>query len=142
MYTLPSWNKAYAGITWNRFVKVQGTMETLDELETLASQFKIQLYVDLGQSAPNPVLSTIHQFRDEYIAHIIDKRCPAGVCKKLLRYEINKDECRKCGLCARQCPVGAISGKIGKEAFQIDPDKCIRCGLCMKACHFKVVERK
>ena len=120
----------------------QGTMETLDELETLAMTIKDTALCGLGQSAPNPVLSTIHQFRDEYLAHIIDKRCPAGVCKKLLRYEINKDECRKCGLCARQCPVGAISGKIGKEAFQIDPDKCIRCGLCMKACHFKVVERK
>ena len=120
----------------------QGTMETLDELETLAMTIKDTALCGLGQSAPNPVLSTITQFRDEYIAHIVDKRCPAGVCKKLLRYEINKDECRKCGLCARQCPVGAISGKIGKEAFEIDPEKCIRCGLCMKACHFKVIERK
>ncbi len=120
----------------------QGTMETLDELETLAKTIQDTALCGLGQSAPNPVLSTIHQFRDEYLAHIIDKRCPAGVCKKLLRYEINKDECRKCGLCARQCPVGAISGKIGKEAFEIDPEKCIRCGLCMKACHFKVIERK
>lgn len=120
----------------------QGTMETLDELETLAMTIKDTALCGLGQSAPNPVLSTITQFRDEYIAHIVDKRCPAGVCKKLLRYEINKDECRKCGLCARQCPVGAISGKIGKEVFEIDPEKCIRCGLCMKACHFKVIERK
>lgn len=120
----------------------QGTMETLDELEILAMTIKDTALCGLGQSAPNPVLSTITQFRDEYIAHIVDKRCPAGVCKKLLRYEINKDECRKCGLCARQCPVGAISGKIGKETFEIDPEKCIRCGLCMKACHFKVIERK
>lgn len=120
----------------------QGTTETLDELEILAQTIKDTALCGLGQSAPNPVLSTLHQFRDEYIAHIDDKRCPAGVCKKLLRYEIDKDECRKCGLCARQCPVGAISGKIGKEAFEIDPEKCIRCGLCMKACHFKVIERK
>lgn len=120
----------------------QGTMETLDELETLALTIKDTALCGLGQSAPNPVLSTISQFKDEYLAHIVEKRCPAGVCKKLLRYEIDKDACRKCGLCARQCPVGAISGKIGKVAFEIDSDKCIRCGLCMKACHFKVIERK
>lgn len=120
----------------------EGTMETLDELETLAMTIKDTALCGLGQSAPNPVLSTIHQFRGEYIAHIVDKRCPAGVCKKLLRYEIDKDRCRKCGLCARQCPVGAISGKIGKVAFEIDPERCIRCGLCMKACHFNVIDRK
>ena len=90
----------------------------------------------------NPVLSTISQFRDEYIAHIVDKKCPAGVCKALLSYEIDADKCRKCGLCARQCPANAIDGELGKVAYHIDQDKCIKCGNCLKACHFNVISRK
>ena len=117
-------------------------METLDELETLAGTIKDTALCGLGQSAPNPVLSTISQFRDEYIAHIVDKKCPAGVCKALLSYEIEEDKCRKCGLCARQCPANAIDGQLGKVPYRIDQDKCIKCGNCLKACHFGVIIRK
>ncbi len=120
----------------------EGTMDTLDELESLAKTIKDTALCGLGQSAPNPVLSTINQFRDEYIAHIVDKKCPAGVCKALLSYEIDPDKCRKCGLCARQCPANAIEGKLGKEPYHIDQTKCIKCGNCMTACHFGVIERK
>lgn len=120
----------------------EGTMETLDELELLAHTIKDTALCGLGQSAPNPVLSTLSQFRDEYIAHIVDKKCPAGVCKALLSYEIDADKCRKCGLCARQCPANAIEGQLGKVPYHIDQDKCIKCGNCMTACHFGVIERK
>lgn len=120
----------------------KGTMGTLDELELLASTIQDTALCGLGQTAPNPVLSTIRQFRDEYLAHIIDKKCPAGVCKELLQYEIIEDKCRKCGLCAKQCPVGAISGELGKVPYVIDQEKCIKCGQCVKACHFNVIERK
>ena len=120
----------------------RGTMETLDELEVLATTIKDTALCGLGQSAPNPVLSTILQFRDEYIAHIIDKKCPAGVCKALLSYEIDEDKCRKCGLCARQCPANAIDGELGKVPYRIDQNKCIMCGNCMTACHFDVIVRK
>lgn len=120
----------------------RGTMETLDELEVLATTIKDTALCGLGQSAPNPVLSTILQFRDEYIAHIIDKKCPAGVCKALLSYEIDEDKCRKCGLCARQCPANAIDGELGKIPYRIDQNKCIKCGNCMTACHFDVIVRK
>ncbi len=120
----------------------KGTMETLDELELLASTIQDTALCGLGQTAPNPVLSTINQFRDEYIAHIVDKKCPAGVCKELLQYVIDEEKCRKCGLCAKQCPVGAIHGELGKVPYVIDQEKCIKCGQCIKACHFKVIERK
>ena len=120
----------------------RGTMETLDELEVLATTIKDTALCGLGQSAPNPVLSTILQFREEYIAHIIDKKCPAGVCKALLSYEIDEDKCRKCGLCARQCPANAIDGELGKVPYRIDQNKCIKCGNCMTACHFGVIVRK
>ena len=120
----------------------EGTLETLDELELLANTIKDTALCGLGQSAPNPVLSTLSQFRDEYLAHIIDKRCPAGVCKSLLSYHIDSDKCRKCGLCARQCPANAIDGKLGKVPYKINQDKCIKCGNCMTACHFNVIERK
>ena len=120
----------------------EGTMETLDELELLANTIKDTALCGLGQSAPNPVLSTLSQFRDEYLAHIVDKRCPAGVCKALLSYKIDTDKCRKCGLCARQCPANAIDGKLGKVPYKINQDKCIKCGNCMSACHFGAIERK
>lgn len=126
----------------NQICDGEGTLETLDELESLCYTIKETALCGLGQSAPNPVLSTLSQFRDEYIAHVVDKRCPAGVCKNLLRYEIDPDKCRKCGLCSRQCPVNAISGKVGKEVFHIDTEKCIKCGSCVTACHFNAIERK
>ena len=120
----------------------EGTMEMLNELETLAETIQNTALCGLGQSAPNPVLSTLSQFRDEYLAHIVDKRCPAGVCRNLLRYIIATEKCRKCGLCAKQCPVGAIHGELGKVPYTIDQEKCIRCGNCINACHFKAIERK
>jgi len=126
----------------NQICDGEGTLETLDELESLCYTIKETALCGLGQSAPNPVLSTLNQFRDEYIAHVVEKRCPAGVCKNLLRYEIDPDKCRKCGLCARQCPVNAISGKVGKEVFSIDTEKCIKCGSCVGACHFNAIQRK
>ena len=126
----------------NQICDGEGTLETLDELESLCYTIKETALCGLGQSAPNPVLSTLSQFREEYIAHVVDKRCPAGVCKNLLQYEIDPDKCRKCGLCARQCPVNAISGKVGKEVFSIDTEKCIKCGGCVGACHFNAIARK
>ena len=126
----------------NQICEGEGTLETLDELESLCYTIKETALCGLGQSAPNPVLSTLKMFRDEYIAHVVDKKCPAGVCKALLSYEINPDLCRKCGLCARQCPVSAISGRVGKEVYHIDPEKCIKCGSCVQACHFNAIERK
>ena len=126
----------------NQICEGEGTLETLDELDNLCYTIKETALCGLGQSAPNPVLSTLKMFRDEYIAHVVDKKCPAGVCKALLSYEINPDLCRKCGLCARQCPVSAISGRVGKEVYHIDPEKCIKCGSCVQACHFNAIERK
>lgn len=125
-----------------KICKGDGTMELLEELETLSHTIKDTALCGLGQSAPNPVLSTLEHFRDEYIAHIVDKKCPAGICKDLLNYEILEEKCRKCGLCARQCPVSAISGAVGKETYKIDQEKCIKCGNCMKACHFNAILRK
>ncbi len=119
----------------------EGTMEMLDEMEKLCYEIKDTALCGLGQTAPNPILSTLHHFRDEYIAHIKDKKCPAGVCKHLLTYSINPDKCRKCSMCARNCPVDAISGVAGKEVFKIDTDKCIKCGTCMSSCRFGAVER-
>ena len=128
--------------TLNDICEGKGTLETLDELETLCNTIKDTALCGLGQTAPNPVLSTLKQFRDEYVAHVVDKKCPAGVCKELLSYEIDEEKCRKCGLCAKQCPVGAISGELGKVPYSIDQEKCIKCGNCMNACHFNVIIRK
>ncbi len=118
-----------------------GEMEDLDKLEELANFIKSASLCGLGQTAPNPVLSTLRFFRDEYIAHIVDKRCPAGVCKKLLAYEIDPAKCKGCTLCARTCPVGAIAGKV-KEAHVIDKAKCIKCGACMEKCKFGAISKK
>lgn len=115
-----------------------GTMEDLDKMEKLCYYIKENALCGLGQTAPNPVLSTLHFFRDEYIAHVKDKKCPAGVCKKLLQYSIVEDKCRGCTACARVCPVGAISGKV-KEPHKIDTTKCIKCGACMEKCKFGAI---
>ena len=114
------------------------TMEDLDKMEELCYYIKENSLCGLGQTAPNPVLSTLHYFRDEYEAHVRDKRCPAGVCKKLLRYQIVADKCKGCTLCARNCPAGAITGTV-KEPHVIDPNKCIKCGVCMEKCRFGAI---
>lgn len=119
----------------------KGTLEDLDKLENLAEQIKKTALCGLGQTAPNPVLSTLRYFKDEYIAHIVEKRCPAGVCKSLLQYIILQDKCRGCGICQRNCPQGAISGKI-KGTFTIDPEKCIKCGICINKCPFNAIVKK
>ena len=128
-----------------KITKGQGTLEMLDEMEQLCHYIKANSLCGLGQTAPNPVLSTLHFFRDEYIAHVVDKKCPAGVCKDLLEYTIVKDSCMGCSLCSRKCPVGAISvtdyipeGK-KRPAFEIDHAKCIKCGACMDSCKFKAI---
>lgn len=120
----------------------KGTMEDLTALEELASSVKAGSLCGLGQTAPNPILSTLSHFRDEYIAHIVEKRCPAKVCKHLMQYVIDPNMCKKCSLCARQCPVNAIHGEVGKVPFQIDQSKCIKCGMCMSSCRFHAIEKK
>jgi NADH:ubiquinone oxidoreductase subunit F (NADH-binding)/(2Fe-2S) ferredoxin/NAD-dependent dihydropyrimidine dehydrogenase PreA subunit len=119
----------------------KGTMQTLTDLEALAIHVKDSSLCGLGQTAPNPVLSTLKHFKNEYLAHVIDKKCPAKVCKSLLDYSINAEACKKCGLCAKGCPTTAISGVLGKEPYVINASKCIRCGACVQNCPFGAVER-
>jgi NADP-reducing hydrogenase subunit HndC len=119
----------------------RGTLQTLTDLETLALHVKDSSLCGLGQTASNPVLSTLKHFKHEYLAHVIDKKCPAKVCKALLDYSIDKDLCKKCGLCAKGCPTTAISGVLGKEAYVVDAAKCIRCGACVQNCPFVAIER-
>ncbi|MBR6548684.1 MAG: NADH-quinone oxidoreductase subunit NuoF [Clostridia bacterium] len=113
----------------------------IEKLEELAMTIKATSLCGLGQTAPNPVLSTLRYFRDEYEAHIYEKRCPAGQCKKLAQYIIDADKCKGCSLCAKKCPVGAISGEI-KSPFTIDQDKCIKCGACIDSCKFNAIYKK
>lgn len=123
-----------------KIVNGKGTMEDLDTLEELAHIVQEGSLCGLGKSAPNPVLSTLKYFRDEYIAHIKDKKCPAGVCTAMQTYIIDAEKCKGCSKCARNCPVGAISGEI-KSPYKIDKEKCIKCGACMQGCPFKAIEK-
>ena len=118
----------------------RGTMEDLTTLEQLADMVKEMSLCGLGQTAPNPVLTTLRYFRDEYEAHIRDKRCPSHACTALLRYEIDPDKCKRCGLCAKNCPVNCISGS-RQEPYRIDQEKCIRCGTCFQKCPFGAIRK-
>ena len=119
----------------------RGTLEDIDKMEELCYYIKENALCGLGQTAPNPVLSTLRYFRDEYIEHVVDKRCPAGVCKKLITYKIDPVKCKGCTLCARNCPVDAIEGQV-KVAHSIDTSKCVKCGTCIDKCRFGAIYKE
>ena len=125
----------------NKITSGNGTLEDIDKMEELCYYIKENSLCGLGQTAPNPVLSTLKYYRDEYEAHVVEHRCPAGACKALTNYSIVADKCKGCTLCARNCPVGAISGSV-KQPHVIDTTKCIKCGVCMEKCKFGAVVRK
>jgi NADH:ubiquinone oxidoreductase subunit F (NADH-binding)/(2Fe-2S) ferredoxin/NAD-dependent dihydropyrimidine dehydrogenase PreA subunit len=128
-------------LTLQRITSGKGTMEDLDTLEELAVMVKECSLCGLGQTAPNPVLTTLRYFRDEYEAHIRDKKCPAKACSALIQYLVNPDICRKCGLCAKNCPVNCISGD-RQTPYVIDQSKCIKCGTCLEVCPFKAIRKE
>ena len=121
-----------------RITEGKGVPEDIEKLETLARDIKAAALCGLGQTAPNPVLSTLRYFRDEYMAHVIDKKCPAGVCKSMLKFKIDTDACKRCGICKKNCPTDAISGD-RETPFAIDQDKCVKCGVCIEKCPFKSI---
>lgn len=131
----------------DKIISGNGELEDIDRLEELANYIKSASLCGLGQTAPNPVLSTLRYFRDEYIAHIVEKRCPAGVCKKLVRFSIQPDVCIGCGKCAKNCPVDAITRtdyiapghKLA--SMQIDTKKCVKCGACISNCKFNAITK-
>ena len=125
----------------DKIISGNGELEDLDKMQELAMYIKSNSLCGLGQTAPNPVLSTLRYFKDEYIAHIVEKRCPAGVCKKLVRYRIVEENCKGCTACARTCPVGAISGTV-RNPHKIDPAKCIKCGACIQKCKFGAIVKE
>ena len=125
----------------DKITKGNGTLEDIDKLEELCHYIKQNSLCGLGQTAPNPVLATLKFFREEYVAHVKDKVCPAGVCKDLVSYTIEADKCKGCTKCARNCPVGAISGTI-KNPHEINQTACIKCGACISNCPFGAIVKK
>ena len=125
-----------------------GTLEDIDRLEELCNYIKANSLCGLGQTAPNPVLATLKFFREEYIAHVVDKKCPAGVCKSLLVYAIEQDKCIGCGKCARNCPVDAlvktdyVAPGHKLPSYTINTEKCIKCGACVAGCKFNAIIKK
>lgn len=126
----------------DKITEGRGTMEDIDRLEELSHVVKANSLCGLGQTAANPVLSTMASFKDEYVSHVIDHKCPAHVCKKLIEYYIEPEKCKKCSLCARNCPVNAITGEVGKTTFVIDTKKCIKCGACLSGCRFGAIVKR
>jgi NADP-reducing hydrogenase subunit HndC len=124
-----------------RIVEGKGEEGDIEKLEALGNSIAESALCQLGKTAPNPVLSTIRYFRDEYEVHIKEKRCPAGYCKKLLNYSILPEKCIGCGACSKVCPSSAISGVL-KSPYKIDPKKCIKCGACEEKCKFGAITKK
>ena len=125
----------------DKITKGEGTLADLDTIEELCHHLKSSALCALGQTAPNPVLSTLKHFRHEYVAHVVDKRCPAGVCKELLHYIVDPAKCRGCTLCTRSCPTGAISGML-RAPHIIDNSRCVKCGVCMETCRFGAISKR
>lgn len=125
-----------------RITEGKGTLQDIDALEELGQAVKTGSLCGLGQTAANPIISTLTHFKDEYIAHVVDKKCPAKVCKKLMQYYIVPEKCKKCSLCARNCPVSCIKGEVGKTVYEIDQSRCIKCGMCQSSCRFNAIEKR